>query len=561
MDQTWKIKSVDNLKADKLSNNLRVDSIISRLLVSRNVFTYSQAEKFFRPKITDLHNPYLMKGMESAVSRIELALKKKDKILIYGDYDVDGTTSVAMMYSFLKRFTDNIGYYIPDRYKEGYGVSFDSIDYAQLNEYNLIITLDCGIRAIRQVEYASNKGIDFIICDHHQPGVNLPMAISILNPKQDECKYPFKELSGCGVGFKLIQAISDKKNIDFNEIAEYMDLLSVSIGADIVDMDGENRVFAFFGLRIINTAPRPGLKALINNSNNKQEMSMSDVVFKIAPRINAAGRIDHGSKAVQLLTEEDIDKASVISLEIENYNYQRRKLDTKITEEAIRMIDRNKMSTIVYSSGWHKGVIGIVASRLIENAYKPTIVLCEEDGEFTGSARSVKGFDLYSALLECEHLLERFGGHKYAAGLTIKKENIDIFIREFEKIVSNRITSDQLQSEIDVDLEIDISEITPKMYRIIKQFEPFGPKNRKPVFVTRGIKDFTDAKLIGSDQNHLKLFLISDNKKIPCIGFDMHNEYKQILNSRSFDICYSIDENTWNNKTSLQLRLKGVKTI
>ncbi len=561
MDQTWKIKSVDNLKADKLSNNLRVDSIISRLLVSRNVFTYSQAEKFFRPKITDLHNPYLMKGMESAVSRIELALKKKDKILIYGDYDVDGTTSVAMMYSFLKRFTDNIGYYIPDRYKEGYGVSFDSIDYAQLNEYNLIITLDCGIRAIRQVEYASNKGIDFIICDHHQPGVNLPMAISILNPKQDECKYPFKELSGCGVGFKLIQAISDKKNIDFNEIAEYMDLLSVSIGADIVDMDGENRVFAFFGLRIINTAPRPGLKALINNSNNKQEMSMSDVVFKIAPRINAAGRIDHGSKAVQLLTEEDIDKASVISLEIENYNYQRRKLDTKITEEAIRMIDRKKMSTIVYSSGWHKGVIGIVASRLIENAYKPTIVLCEEDGEFTGSARSVKGFDLYSALLECEHLLERFGGHKYAAGLTIKKENIDIFIREFEKIVSNRITSDQLQSEIDVDLEIDISEITPKMYRIIKQFEPFGPKNRKPVFVTRGIKDFTDAKLIGSDQNHLKLFLISDNKKIPCIGFDMHNEYKQILNSRSFDICYSIDENTWNNKTSLQLRLKGVKTI
>ena len=321
MDQTWKIKSVDNLKADKLSNNLRVDSIISRLLVSRNVFTYSQAEKFFRPKITDLHNPYLMKGMESAVSRIELALKKKEKILIYGDYDVDGTTSVAMMYSFLKRFTDNIGYYIPDRYKEGYGVSFDSIDYAQLNEYNLIITLDCGIRAIRQVEYASNKGIDFIICDHHQPGVNLPMAISILNPKQDECKYPFKELSGCGVGFKLIQAISDKKNIDFNEIAEYMDLLSVSIGADIVDMDGENRVFAFFGLRIINTAPRPGLKALINNSNNKQEMSMSDVVFKIAPRINAAGRIDHGSKAVQLLTEEDIDKASVISLEIENYNF------------------------------------------------------------------------------------------------------------------------------------------------------------------------------------------------------------------------------------------------
>ena len=521
MDQRWKIKIIDDLKSEKLANDLGVKNIISRLLVSRDVLTYSEAERFFRPKISDLHDPYLMKGMGEAVNRIDLALKRKEKILIYGDYDVDGTTSVAMMYSFLKRFTENIGYYIPDRYKEGYGVSFTAIDYAQLNEYSLIITLDCGIRAIRQVEYASNKGIDFIICDHHQPGVNLPMAISILNPKQDQCVYPYKELSGCGVGFKLIQALANKKNINFTEIAEYMDLLSVSIGADIVDMNGENRVFAFYGLRIINSAPRAGLKALIKNSNNKGHMSMSDVVFKIAPRINAAGRIEHGSKAVRLLIEEDFDKALMIAAQIENYNFQRRQLDTKITEEAIKMIDRNKMSTVVFSDGWHKGVIGIVASRLIEHEYKPTIVLCQDNEYLTGSARSVKGFDLYSALLDCEHLLERFGGHKYAAGLTLKKENLNLFITEFEKIVADRITSDQLQSEIEIDIEIDISQVTDKIYRIIKQFEPFGPKNRKPIFVTRGIKEFVDAKLVGSDQNHLKLVLRSDDKKISCIGFGM----------------------------------------
>ena len=561
MDQRWKIKIIDDLKSEKLANDLGVKNIISRLLVSRDVLTYSEAERFFRPKISDLHDPYLMKGMGEAVNRIDLALKRKEKILIYGDYDVDGTTSVAMMYSFLKRFTENIGYYIPDRYKEGYGVSFTAIDYAQLNEYSLIITLDCGIRAIRQVEYASNKGIDFIICDHHQPGVNLPMAISILNPKQDQCVYPYKELSGCGVGFKLIQAFANKKNINFTEIAEYMDLLSVSIGADIVDMNGENRVFAFYGLRIINSAPRAGLKALIKNSNNKGHMSMSDVVFKIAPRINAAGRIEHGSKAVRLLIEEDFDKAFMIAAQIENYNFQRRQLDTKITEEAIKMIDRNKMSTVVFSDGWHKGVIGIVASRLIEHEYKPTIVLCQDNEYLTGSARSVKGFDLYSALLDCEHLLERFGGHKYAAGLTLKKENLNLFITEFEKIVADRITSDQLQSEIEIDIEIDISQVTDKIYRIIKQFEPFGPKNRKPIFVTRGIKEFVDAKLVGSDQNHLKLVLRSDDKKISCIGFGMQNEYKQILNATSFDICYSIDENKWNNNTELQLRLKGVKAF
>ena len=561
MDHRWKIKAVDELKAEKLASELGVDITISSLLISRGVLTYSQAEKFFRPKISDLHDPFLMKGMEAAVVRIDLALNRQEKILIYGDYDVDGTTSVAMMYSFLKRFTDNIGYYIPDRYKEGYGVSFDAIDYAQLNNYNLVITLDCGIRAVRQVEYASNKGIDFIICDHHQPGVNLPMAISILNPKQEQCNYPYKELSGCGVGFKLVQAIAIKKDISFNEIAEYMDLLSVSIGADIVDINGENRVFAFYGLRIINSFPRSGLRALINNSKNNGPLSMSDVVFKLAPRINAAGRIEHGSKAVKLLIEEDFDKALIIATEIENYNYQRRELDTKITEEAVKMIDRNKMSTVVYSGDWHKGVIGIVASRLIESEYKPTIVLCEENGQLTGSARSVKGFDLYRALLECEHLLERFGGHKYAAGLTLKKENLDSFIIEFEKTVANTITSDQLQSEIDIDLEIDISQVNDKMYRIIKQFEPFGPKNRKPIFVTKGIKEFYDAKLIGSSQNHLKLLLRSENKKISCIGFGMHKEYEQILNSRLFDICYSIDENTWNNKTALQLRLKAVKTF
>ena len=559
MDVRWNIQKPNSILVKKLSEDLGVNEIVAHLLVLRGITTYDEAKKFFRPQISDLHDPFLLKGMNEAVDRIQLAIKKQEKILIYGDYDVDGTTSVSMMYSFLNRFTTKIGFYIPDRYEEGYGISFKGIDFAQHEEFSLIIALDCGIRAVKQVEYASNKDIDLIICDHHTPGLNIPRAISVINPKQSDCSYPYKELSGCGVGFKLIQAISKTQKIDFNEIGEYLDLLALSIGADIVELTGENRVFAFYGMRVINKSPRAGLRALIERSGKTGELSMSDVVFGIAPRINAAGRIEHGKRAVEILIEQDIEKARILADGIETYNKDRKELDQNITKEALLMINENKKSTVVYSSDWHKGVVGIVASRLIEKYYKPTIVLSEKNGELTGSARSVKGFDLYEALLKCEHLLEKFGGHKYAAGLTIKKQNLDPFITEFEKVVSSSITEEQQVAEIDVDLEIDINEITPKLYRIIKQFAPFGPKNRAPNFVSRNVTDSGKGKRVGEDKSHLRLVLNTSTKTITSIGFRMGEELSKTENKQEFDICYSVDENTWNGRTSIQLRLKGIK--
>ena len=559
METLWNIQNLDTKQVKQLAEELGVNEIVAHLLVLRGITNYEDAKKFFRPQISHLHNPFLMKGMQNAVDRIELALKKGEKILIYGDYDVDGTTSVSMMFCFLSRFTDKIGYYIPDRYDEGYGISFKGIDFAQTEEYSLIIALDCGIRAVKQIEYASVKEIDFIICDHHTPGVNIPRAISILNPKQEDCNYPFKELSGCGVGFKLIQAISEQRDIDFNEIGEYLDLLAVSIGADIVEMTDENRVLAFFGMKIINQSPRSGLKALIEKSGKTGVLSISDVVFGIAPRINAAGRIDHGKRAVQILVESNLDKARELSEGIENHNIERKELDQNITKEALEMIDENKKSTVVYSKSWHKGVVGIVASRLIEKHYKPTIVLSEKDGELTGSARSVKGFNLYDALLKCEHLLEKFGGHKYAAGLTVKKQNLDSFIKEFEKVVAATITKDQLVAEIEVDMQIELDEINDKLYRIIKQFAPFGPMNRTPNFITKLVTDSGKGRKVGEDKTHLRLTLNNSNKDLVSIGFGMGEDFDKITENKPFDICYSIDENTWKGQTSLQLRLKGIK--
>ena len=559
METLWNIQNLDTKQVKQLAEELGVNEIVAHLLVLRGITNYEDAKKFFRPQISHLHNPFLMKGMQDAVDRIELALKKGEKILIYGDYDVDGTTSVSMMFCFLSRFTDKIGYYIPDRYDEGYGISFKGIDFAQTEEYSLIIALDCGIRAVKQIEYASVKEIDFIICDHHTPGVNIPRAISILNPKQEDCNYPFKELSGCGVGFKLIQAISDQRDIDFNEIGEYLDLLAVSIGADIVEMRDENRVLAFFGMKIINQSPRSGLKALIEKSGKTGVLSISDVVFGIAPRINAAGRIDHGKRAVQILVESNLDKARELSEGIENHNIERKELDQNITKEALEMIDENKKSTVVYSKSWHKGVVGIVASRLIEKHYKPTIVLSEKDGELTGSARSVKGFNLYDALLKCEHLLEKFGGHKYAAGLTVKKQNLDSFIKEFEKVVAATITKDQLVAEIEVDMQIELDEVNDKLYRIIKQFAPFGPMNRTPNFITKLVTDSGKGRKVGEDKTHLRLTLNNSNKDLVSIGFGMGEDFDKITENKPFDICYSIDENTWKGQTSLQLRLKGIK--
>ena len=559
METVWNIQNEDKNQVKKLVDELGVNEIVAHLLVLRGIITYEAAKKFFRPQISHLHDPFLMKGMQSAVDRIALALKKGEKILIYGDYDVDGTTSVAMMYCFLSRFTDKIGYYIPDRYDEGYGISFKGIDFAKTEEYSLIIALDCGIRAVKQIEYASVKEIDFIICDHHSPGANIPRAISILNPKQKDCNYPFKELSGCGVGFKLIQAISEQRNIEFNEIGEYLDLLAVSIGADIVEMTDENRVLAFYGMKIINQSPRSGLKALIEKSGKTGILSISDVVFGIAPRINAAGRINHGKLAVEILVENNIEKAREFSEGIENHNIERKELDQNITKEALEMIDENKKSTVVHSKSWHKGVVGIVASRLIEKHYKPTIVLSEKDGELTGSARSVKGFDVYEALLKCEYLLEKFGGHKYAAGLTIKKQNLNSFIKEFEKVVANTITKDQLVAEIEVDMEIELEEVNDKLYRIIKQFAPFGPMNRTPNFITKSVTDSGKGRKVGEDKSHLRLTLNTLNKDLVSIGFGMGDDFEKITDNKPFDICYSIDENTWNGTTSLQLRLKGVK--
>lgn len=559
MSVKWTLQKTDPREVDQLSKDLGVNHIIAHLLVLRGITKYDQAEHFFRPQVNHLHNPFLMKGMLQAVERIQLAIKRKEKILIYGDYDVDGTTSVSMMYCFLSRFLEQVGYYIPDRYTEGYGISFQGIDYAQLEGYSLIISLDCGIRAIKQVEYASNKGIDFIICDHHTPGPNIPRAISVLNPKQSKCKYPYKELSGCGVGFKLIQAISEKENIGFNEIAEYLDLLAVSIASDIVEMKGENRVLAFYGLRIINQSPRPGLQAIIDKSGKTGELSISDVVFRIAPRINAAGRIDHGKKAVEILIENNSSRATELAEVIENYNVERRELDKNITKEALKMVDLNKKSTVVYGQDWNKGVIGIVASRLIEKHYRPTIVLSEKGEELTGSARSVKGFDVYEALLQCEHLLEKFGGHKYAAGLTIRKQHLNTFIDEFEKVVSKSITKDQMLEEIKVDMEIDINDINYKLYNIIKQFAPFGPKNRAPVFLSRGLTNSVKGRRVGKNKDHLSILLNTNNNKITSIGFGMADDFDKIRDNKKFNICYSIDENHWNGTTDLQLRLKGIK--
>ena len=559
MEKRWIIQKSDQKFVQKLAKDLGVNHIVAHLLVLRGIENFDDAKLFFRPELKHLHDPFLMKNMQDAVDRIEKAIANKEKVLVYGDYDVDGTTSVAMMYSFLKRFSPEIEYYIPCRYEEGYGISLKGIDYAKKNNFSLIIALDCGIRAFNQVDYANEKEIDFIICDHHNPAGKIPNAIAILNPKQSDCNYPYKELSGCGVGFKLIQAYSQKNNIDFSEISEYLDLLTVSIGADIVPMTGENRVFSYFGLKQINTQPRAGLKALMDIANKIKELSISDVVFGIAPRINAAGRIEHAKKAVEILVEQDLDRAKKLASFIEENNVTRRNLDQNITKEALEMIDENKKSTVVFSKNWHKGVVGIVASRVIESHYKPTIVLAEKDGILTGSARSVHDFDLYEAISKCAHLCEKFGGHKYAAGLSIKKENLSEFIIAFEKAVSESITEDQLSPKIDVDMEIDIDAVDDKLFRIIKQFSPFGPQNLSPIFVSRSVVDNGYGKRIGADKSHLRINTKTASGSLAGIGFSMGDAFEKIKDYNEFDICYSINENEWNGRKNLQLMLNDLK--
>ncbi|MEZ7929600.1 MAG: single-stranded-DNA-specific exonuclease RecJ [Flavobacteriales bacterium] len=559
MQKNWNILESNNAVVSKLSKALNVSEIVAHLLVLRGITTFEEAKSFFRPEISHLHDPFLMKNMQKAVDRIQTVISNGEKVLVYGDYDVDGTTSVAMMYSFLKNKVKEIEYYIPCRYDEGYGISLKGIDYAKDNNFALIIALDCGIRAVNQVDYANKKGVDFIICDHHNPGEKVPEAVAILNPKQIDCDYPYKELSGCGVGFKLIQAFSKQNNIDFSEIMEYLDLLTVSIGADIVPMTGENRVFSFYGLQQINKTPRVGLKALMEIANKTKDVTITDVVFGVAPRINAAGRIEHAKKAVEILVETDYAKAKLFADKIEGNNTTRKGLDKSITMEALEMIDVKKKSTVVHSEHWHKGVVGIVASRLIETHYKPTIVLAEKDGILTGSARSVHDFDLYSAIAKCEHLCEKFGGHKYAAGLSIKKENLPQFIDAFEKSVSESITEDQLTPKINIDKVIDIDAVDDKLYRIIKQFSPFGPKNLSPIFVSKGVIDNGYGKQVGEDKTHLRINAKKNKGAIAGIGFGMGEYFEIIKDNQTFDVCYSIDENEWNGKKSLQLRIRDIK--
>jgi single-stranded-DNA-specific exonuclease len=560
----WTIKpkpSEDKIK--HLAQALNVEDFVATLLVQRGIETFEDAKNFFRPSLDHLHDPYLMKDMEKAVARIELAIENQENILVFGDYDVDGTTAVSLVSSYLKTYYPNVATYIPDRYDEGYGISFKGIDFADDNGITLIIALDCGIKSIDHVGYAKARNIDFIICDHHRPGKTLPDAVAILDPKRDDCSYPYDELCGCGIGFKLIQALGLNKGQTIEDLTSYLDLVAAAIAADIVPMTGENRVLAYFGLQVINNDPRPGIKALVHQVK-KQTLDITDVVFIIAPRINAAGRIKHGNHAVELLTEFDFKQAQQFASEIEQYNSDRKDLDKQITKEALLQIEVNgekeRSTSVVYQEDWHKGVIGIVASRLIETYYRPTLVFTKSGDKYAASARSVKGFDVYNALEACSQHLEQFGGHMYAAGMTLKEENYSLFKEAFEKQVQETIHPDLLIPEIEIDAEIAFADITPKLTRILKQFEPFGPLNMTPVFLTKNIKDTGYAKKLGEDDAHLKLFVKQNNSEgIPAIGFGLGSKMELTTNQKPFEAVYCIDENEWNGKISIQLRLKNVK--
>ncbi len=547
----------------ELQQSLQIDEVLAQLLVNRDIHTFEEARYFFRPDLGHLHDPFLMKDMEQAILRIEKAIAANEKILVYGDYDVDGTTSVALVYSFLKKYHPEIDFYIPDRYLEGYGISTQGIDHAHTHGFSLIIALDCGIKSIDKIDYANKKNIDFIICDHHLPGEKLPDASAILDPKRTDCDYPYKELSGCGIGFKLVQAYAQKNNIPFDEICCYLDLVAVSIASDIVPIIGENRVLAWYGLHRLNTEPSKGLAALMDIADKKDNYTITDVVFIIGPRINAAGRIDDAKHAVNLLIADNHDfafeKGRVINLK----NTERKEHDSNITEQALALIDGdinliNRKTTVVFNENWHKGVIGIVASRLTEKYYRPTIVLTQSNGHITGSARSVLGFDLYEALSACSDLLEQFGGHKYAAGLTMKAENITAFQQRFEEIVSSTITDEQLTQQILIDAELDFEQITPKFFRIMNQFAPFGPQNMAPVFITKNVYNYGTGSIVGN--NHLKINVNQqDSTFFACIGFNLGEYLPAINKGKKFDICYTIEENVWKEKRSIQLNIKGIR--
>lgn len=568
MEKRWVYKDRGNPNTiNHLAEVLGVEPVLATLLVQRGISTFDEAKKFFRPSLTDLYDPFLMKDMQAAVERIERAIRGNERILIYGDYDVDGTTAVALIYSFFQKRYSKIGYYIPDRYNEGYGISLKGIDYAAENGYSLIIALDCGIKANDKVSYAQQRRIDFIICDHHLPGEQIPHAVAVLDPKRPDCKYPFKELSGCGVGFKLLQAYCQKNGIPMEELYLYLDLVAVSIASDIVPVIDENRVLSYFGLEKLNVNPSRGLRSIIRIAGiEKQQIAIDDIVFRIGPRINAAGRMESGKSAVDLLCAGDDLVASEMGSIVNSCNNDRKNVDRSITHEALRMIAsdskaQHRNTTVLFNPTWHKGVVGIVASRLIETYYRPTVVLTQSAGMATGSARSVPGFDLYQAIESCADLLESFGGHMYAAGLTLKVEKVQQFMDRFEDIVSKTITPELLIPQIDIDEKLSLDQIDDKFFRILKQFQPFGPGNMSPVFVTENVTDNGEGRLVGPDKEHIKLSLIGADKTktYKAIAFQLAEHYRSIHEGKPFDICYTVSENVFRGEVTLQIRVKDIK--
>ncbi len=564
-EKRWKIKEVPSKEKEReLAQALNVDVLIARLLLNRGIDSFEKARDFFRPSLEHLHDPFLMKDMDKAVQRIQQAIQANEKILVYGDYDVDGTTAVALVYTFLKKIQANVDYYIPDRYTEGYGISFQGIDFAAQHQFGLIIALDCGIKSFDKVDYAREKGIDFIIGDHHRPGEGIPTAVAVLDPKRNDCAYPYDELSGCGIGFKLIQAYVAKTGMDPLHLHEYLDLVAISIAADIVPVTGENRTLAYHGLLQLNAQPRLGIRTIIEQNNINRTLTISDIVFIIAPRINAAGRIQSGKNAVELLISNTTEIAIKAGELLQQNNTDRKNLDTLITQQALEMIDnseklKTRKTTVLFHPEWHKGVIGIVASRLIEKYYRPTIVLTESNGKITGSARSVKDFDIYEAIEACSELLEQFGGHMYAAGLTLSPKNLAAFVEMFEQEVSKRIPEHLLIPEIEIEAALSLKQIQPRFLRILKQFAPFGPGNMNPVFLSQTVSDKGYARLVGSQ--HLKMEISEDENPIrfPAIAFNMAYLYPYIQQGLPFDVCYSLEENEWKGESTLQLLVKDIK--
>lgn len=564
-EKRWSLKPIPSPeKVAELADAINIRPELAALLVQRGITDFEDAKKFFRPSLENLHDPFLMKDMEKAVDRLMKAVAAKEHIMIYGDYDVDGTTAVSLVYSFLHEFHEEVVYYIPDRYKEGYGLSYDGIDFAHDNGITLMITLDCGIKAVDKVAYAKEKGIDIIICDHHRPGTELPAAIAVLDAKQEDCAYPYKELCGCGVGFKFMQAYCMKSGRDQDEVLRYIDMLAVAIGADIVPVTGENRILMHMGLLKINERPSEGLKALLGVAGVKKELSVTDLVFILAPRINAAGRIDHGSNAVALLTSPKQEQLEKLAQEVDSFNKERRELDKIITEEAMHILKTDPsyadmQSTLVFNETWHKGVVGIVASRLIEQVYRPTIVLTESNGMATGSARSISHFDVYEAIDACSDLLVNFGGHTFAAGMTLELEDVPEFRRRFEASVRERMKEEWLIPELQADLEIELNHIDQKFLGILKQMGPFGPGNMNPVFLSHRCKEKGWAKVVG--ENHLKMQIMAEgvNYPIDAIAFKQAHHLDTIRAGKTFSILYTIEENEWQGMVKLQLNIKDIR--